>query len=75
MDLIGATTRIVSHVIFIYLVFSCLKALDFKKIFKSNTNYRTIQLFVILLSTALGFLVSNFFMEIISYSKDLFTNI
>ncbi|OFI46713.1 DUF1146 family protein [Floricoccus penangensis] len=74
MNIIFEVTRIVSHFIFIYISFNFLSALDFNKIFKANTNYRIIQYFVIFLSVAIGFLVSNFFLEIVSLSKDIFTS-
>lgn len=74
MNIIFQVTRVASHFIFIYISFNILSALDFNKIFKANTNYRIMQCFVIFLSIAIGFLVSNFFLEIVSLSKDIFTS-
>lgn len=74
MNIIFEVTRVVSHFIFIYISFNLLSALDFNEVFKANTNYRIIQFFVIFLSVAIGFLVSNFFLEIVSLSKDIFTS-
>ncbi len=71
-SLIGqnALIGIVSHIFFIGVTFYALQALMYEKIFKKNHVFQ-IQLLFILVSIAIGTAVSNFFLTISTWSRQL----
>lgn len=71
-SLIGqnALIGICSHIFFIGITFYALQALMYEKVFKKNHVFQ-IQLLFILLSIAIGSTVSNFFLTISSWSRQL----
>ncbi|MBO2535489.1 MULTISPECIES: DUF1146 family protein [Rummeliibacillus] len=59
-----------SHIFFIAITFYALQALMYEKVFKKNHVFQ-IQLLLILLSIAIGSTVSNFFIDISTWSRQL----
>ncbi|MCI0129572.1 MULTISPECIES: DUF1146 family protein [Enterococcaceae] len=70
---IDALVRILSHFIFIYLTFWTLNSLRLDVLFKKGVQYdRQIRLAYVFLSVAIGFQVSNFFLEVIFLVRNFF---
>lgn len=70
---IDALVRIFSHFIFIYLTFWTLNSLRLDVLFKKGIQYdRQIRLAYVFLSVAIGFQVSNFFLEVIFLVRNFF---
>ena len=65
-----ALIGILSHLFFIAITFYALQAFMLDKLFKKNKVFQ-IQLIYILLSLAIGSLVSNFFLQITGWSGQL----
>ncbi|MEK5230707.1 DUF1146 family protein [Lysinibacillus sp. FSL K6-0232] len=65
-----ALLGILSHLFFIAVTFYALQALMMEKLFKKNKVFQ-IQLIYILLSIAIGSVVSNFFLQISGWSGKL----
>ncbi|MGE7092678.1 DUF1146 family protein [Lysinibacillus sp. NPDC048646] len=65
-----ALMGIVSHLFFIAITFYALQAFMLDKLFKKNKVFQ-IQLIYILLSIAIGTAISNFFLQISSWSGQL----
>ncbi|MFC4410659.1 DUF1146 family protein [Chungangia koreensis] len=65
-----ALLGIISHVFFIGLAFYALRAIMFDKWIKKNHVFQA-QLLYILLSITIGSIVSNFFLDISYWSKEL----
>jgi len=65
-----ALMGILSHLFFIAITFYALQAFMLEKLFKKNKVFQ-IQLIYILLSIAIGTAVSNFFLQISSWSGKL----
>lgn len=65
-----ALMGILSHLFFIAISFYALQAFMLEKLFKKNKVFQ-IQLIYILLSIAIGSLVSNFFLQISGWSGQL----
>ncbi|UUV99614.1 DUF1146 family protein [Vagococcus luciliae] len=73
---IDALVRILSHFIFIYLTFWTLNSLRLDVLFKKGIQYdRQIRLAYVFLSVAIGFQVSNFFLEVIFLVRNFFEGI
>ncbi|KOS60796.1 DUF1146 domain-containing protein [Lysinibacillus agricola] len=75
MEIYGAIGQealigILSHIFFIAITFYALQAFMLEKIFKQNKVFQ-IQLIYILLSITIGSAVSNFFLQISSWSGKL----
>ncbi len=68
---IDAFIRIVSHLAFIYLAFWALGSVRIETFFKA-LHTTQIRLILVLISVAIGFIASNFFLEIIILCKNLF---
>ena len=66
----NALLSICSHIFFIGITFYALQALMYEKVFKKNHVFQ-VQLLFILLSIAIGSTVSNFFIDISTWSKQL----
>ena len=60
----------ISHIFFIALSFYALRAIMFEKWIKKNHVFQA-QLLYILLSITIGSIVSNFFLDISYWSRDL----
>jgi len=70
---IDALVRILSHFIFIYLTFWTLNSLRLDVLFKKGIQYdKQIRLAYVFLSVAIGFQVSNFFLEVIFLVRNFF---
>ena len=67
---IQAVISIFSHIFFIGITFYALQAFRLEQIFKKGRTIQ-IQLIYILLSIAIGSTVSNFILDISSWSKQL----
>jgi uncharacterized integral membrane protein (TIGR02327 family) len=71
-DVIGqqAILYIVSHIVFISITWWALQAIHIEKIMKKNrvTQIRILLLFV---TIAIGYTVSNFFLDYLQYSRSL----
>jgi uncharacterized integral membrane protein (TIGR02327 family) len=65
-----ALISILSHLFFISLTWWTLQAVQLEKIFKPNRILQA-RLFYILLTIALGSLVSNFFLDYLRWSRQL----
>lgn len=75
MQVYGVDTlvRIFSHAAFIYLAFWGLQSLRLDLIFKKGQQYyRQIRLTYVLLAILIGYTTSNFFLEIIFLTRNLF---
>lgn len=68
---IDAVVRIVSHFAFIYLAFWALRSLRVENIFKAFKETQ-VRVAIVMLSVALGFVFSTFFLEIILLCKNIF---
>ncbi|MBO0453625.1 MULTISPECIES: DUF1146 family protein [Enterococcus] len=68
---IDAIVRIVSHFSFIYLAFWALRSLRTENLFKAFKETQ-VRLVILMLSIALGFACSTFFLEIILLCKNIF---
>ncbi|MGX9133153.1 DUF1146 family protein [Rummeliibacillus sp. JY-2-4R] len=66
----NALLGICSHIFFIGVTFYALQALMYEKIFKKNHVFQ-IQLLFILVSIAIGSAVSNFFLTVSTWSRQL----
>ncbi|MEG0254489.1 MAG: DUF1146 family protein [Vagococcus sp.] len=70
---IDAIVRIFSHFAFIYLTFWALQSLRVENLFKKGQQYyKQIRLIYVLFSIFIGYTVSNFFMEVMFLTRDLF---
>lgn len=69
---LNALLRMISHFLFIYLAFWSLQSLRTDQFFKRGEHYnRQIRFVYLFLSIALGYLVSNFFLEFLTLSRNL----
>ncbi len=68
---IDVIIRITSHFIFIYLTFWALGSIRLETFFKAN-QVAQIRMVLALVSTAIGYIVSSFFLELIILCKNLF---
>lgn len=71
---IDAIVRIISHFAMIYLTFWGLGALRIEPFFK-KLHTTQIRLILVLISIAIGYTVSSFFLEIIILCKNLFLSV
>ncbi|MDR1567991.1 MAG: DUF1146 family protein [Streptococcaceae bacterium] len=70
---INALMQIWAHLIFIFLAFRGLQSLNLETFFKREyQNTPLIRLTLLLISIALGYTVSSFFMEFIQLCRNLF---
>lgn len=65
-----ALIGLLSHIFFITITFYALQGLMLEKLFKKNHTFQ-IQLMYILLSITIGSIVSDFFLSISTWSKQL----
>lgn len=67
---VTALLTILSHLVFIMMVWRTLNALRFEKFFKPG-HTRELQMFVLFVSIAVGYLVSSAFLSLIDAFKNL----
>lgn len=74
MEILNSTVTILCHLIFIVMTHQLLRQLfDWSKIIKNSAeNIGRLKVFILFLSIAIGYLVSHFFLEIITMSQTLF---
>ena len=74
MEILNSTVVILCHLIFITMTHQLLRQLfDWSKIIKNATeNIGQLKVFILFLSIAIGYLVSHFFLEVITMSQTLF---
>ncbi|MGE8207054.1 DUF1146 family protein [Heyndrickxia sp. NPDC080065] len=65
-----ALTSIISHLFFICLTFWALGALNFEKLLKPNRVLQA-RLLYIILTIAIGSIISNFFLDYLLWSRQL----
>lgn len=71
---IYAIVRLVSHFAFIYLAFWALQSLRLDHLFKKG-HTQQIQVLYLLLATAIGFITSSFFLDVIQLVKNIFLKV
>lgn len=70
---VDSIVTILSHIMFIYLTFWALQSLRLDQLFKKGNQFEKQRKTVyLLLSISIGFAASNFFMEIIFLTRNLF---
>lgn len=76
MEILNTTVSLFSHVIFIAMTNSLLRQLfNWSKWIKNTPdNIGRLKVFILFLSIAIGYLVSNFILEIVTLSQTLFFN-
>ena len=74
MEILNSTVTILCHLMFISMTHQLLRQLfDWSKIIKNSAeNVGRLKVFILFLSIAIGYLVSHFFLEIITMSQTLF---
>lgn len=74
MEILNSTVAILCHLMFISMTHQLLRQLfDWSKIIKNSAeNVGRLKVFILFLSIAIGYLVSHFFLEIITMSQTLF---
>ncbi|WP_241154233.1 DUF1146 family protein [Streptococcus tangpeifui] len=77
MEILQSLITIICHLFFILMSFHLLTRLvNWEKILRVNPdNFRQINLLVMFLSIGLGFLVSSFFLSVISLSMTILTTV
>ncbi|MFC3931488.1 DUF1146 family protein [Streptococcus dentapri] len=77
MEILQTLITLICHIFFILMSYQLLTNLvDWEKILKINIeNLRSVNLLVMFFSIGLGYLVSNFFLTLISLSMTIFTSI
>jgi uncharacterized integral membrane protein (TIGR02327 family) len=65
-----ALLSIISHLAFIALAWYALQALNFEKFLRANRVFQA-RLLYLLLAIVLGSIVSNFFLDYLSWTRDL----
>jgi uncharacterized integral membrane protein (TIGR02327 family) len=65
-----AVVSIISHLIFITITWYALQSLNYEKFIKANHVFQARLLFI-LLTIAIGSLVSNFFLDYLLWSRQL----
>ena len=74
MEILNSTVTILCHLIFIAMTHQLLRQLfDWSKSLKiQRKNVGQLKVFILFFSIAIGYLVSHFFLEIITMSQTLF---
>ncbi|EHI74518.1 membrane protein [Streptococcus criceti] len=77
MEILQSLITIICHLFFILMSFQLLTRLvNWEKILRLNPdNFRQINLLVMFLAIGLGFLVSSFFLSVISLAMTIFTTV
>ncbi len=72
-SMVKSLVTVCSHLLFIYLAhYLLLSVVDWSKLVKGTAeNQKKIQLFIVFVAIALGYLVSAFFLDVLSISRNL----
>lgn len=74
MEILNSSVTLISHLIFIAMTHQVLRNLfDWSKVIKNAPeNIGRLKVFILLLSIAIGYMVSHFILEIITVSQTFF---
>ncbi|QGX46715.1 DUF1146 domain-containing protein [Streptococcus equinus] len=74
MEILNSSVTLISHLIFIAMTHQVLRNLfDWSKVIKNTPeNIGRLKVFILLLSVAIGYMVSHFILEIITVSQTFF---
>ncbi|WP_274641630.1 DUF1146 family protein [Streptococcus equinus] len=74
MEILNSSVTLISHLIFIAMTHQVLRNLfDWSKVIKNiPENIGRLKVFILLLSIAIGYMVSHFILEIITVSQTFF---
>ncbi|WP_423216644.1 DUF1146 family protein [Streptococcus equinus] len=74
MEILNSSVTLISHLIFIAMTHQVLRNLfDWSKVIKNTAeNIGRLKVFILLLSIAIGYMVSHFILEIITVSQTFF---
>ncbi|WP_270332360.1 DUF1146 family protein [Streptococcus infantarius] len=74
MEILNSSVTLISHLVFIAMTHQILQNLfDWSKLIKNTSeNIGRLKVFILLVSIALGYMVSHFILEIITVSQTFF---
>ena len=74
MEILNSSVTLISHLVFIAMTHQILRSLfDWSKLIKNTPeNIGRLKVFILLVSIALGYMVSHFILEIITVSQTFF---
>ncbi|MCO4635575.1 hypothetical protein Si034_01127 [Streptococcus infantarius subsp. infantarius] len=74
MEILKSSVTLISHLVFIAMTHQILRNLfDWSKLIKNTSeNIGRLKVFILLVSIALGYMVSHFILEIITVSQTFF---
>ncbi|MCO4531073.1 hypothetical protein Si103_01399 [Streptococcus infantarius subsp. infantarius] len=74
MEILNSSVTLISHLVFIAMTHQILRNLfDWSKLIKNTSeNIGRLKVFILLVSIALGYMVSHFILEIITFSQTFF---
>ncbi|MBT0931813.1 hypothetical protein Si091_00601 [Streptococcus infantarius subsp. infantarius] len=74
MEILNSSVTLISHLVFIVMTHQILRNLfDWSKLIKNTSeNIGRLKVFILLVSIALGYMVSHFILEIITVSQTFF---
>lgn len=74
MEILNSSVTLISHLVFIAMTHQILRNLfDWSKLIKNTSeNIGRLKVFILLVSIALGYMVSDFILEIITVSQTFF---
>lgn len=74
MEILNSSVTLISHLVFIAMIHQILRNLfDWSKLIKNTSeNIGRLKVFILLVSIALGYMVSHFILEIITVSQTFF---
>ncbi|HAK39902.1 hypothetical protein Si065_00848 [Streptococcus infantarius subsp. infantarius] len=74
MEILNSSVTLISHLVFIAMTHQILRNLfDWSKLIKNTSeNIGRLKVFILLVSIALGYMVSHFILEIITASQTFF---
>lgn len=74
MEILNSSVTLISHLVFIAMTHQILRNLfDWSKLIKNTLeNIGRLKVFILLVSIALGYMVSHFILEIITVSQTFF---
>lgn len=74
MEILNSSVTLISHLVFIAMTHQILRNLfDWSKLIKNTSeNIGRLKAFILLVSIALGYMVSHFILEIITVSQTFF---
>lgn len=74
MEILNSSVTLISHLVFIAMTHQILRNLfDWSKLIKNTSeNIGRLKVFILLVSIALGYMVSHFILEIVTVSQTFF---